>query len=304
VVISPLLRRTFAVSTSTSKANVFSILREAPDFRGLFAEAICMDDDSEHERERIKSGRPVKAIATTKLIQAGVIFQAICLEFGVTENEMRGPARSPNLRAARLEFCRRCEAAEINRPYMATLLNRNLSTIKQFLGLRPQPNSGSRPPLSSSAFEAQLTRGREILGAICAESGFTEEAIRSSAQTGTLPLARREFAHRCKAEKISARAIAELLGRDHTTIYSFSGGLPGSDGNPALGRLPAILQEVCAKYGVTAEALRSRKRSEILISARREFCQRCAAEDVGVTDIANALHRTPRAIYTTLEKDG
>ena len=46
-----------------------------------------MDDDFEHERERVKSGRPVKAIATTKLIQAGVIFQAICLEFGVTENE-------------------------------------------------------------------------------------------------------------------------------------------------------------------------------------------------------------------------
>ena len=45
-----------------------------------------MDDDSEYERERVKvepigatklkSGRPVKAIATTKLIQAGVIFQA------------------------------------------------------------------------------------------------------------------------------------------------------------------------------------------------------------------------------------
>ena len=207
-----------------------------------------MDDESEHQRERVKSGRPVKATAATKLIQACVIFQAICLEFGVTENEMRGQARSPNLRAARLEFCRRCEAAGINRPHMATLLNRNLSTIKQFLGLRPQPNAGSRPPLSDSAFEAQLTRGREILSAICAESGFTEEAIRSSAQTGTLPLARREFAHRCKAENISARAIAELLGRDHTTIYSFSGGLPGSDGNPALGRLPAILQEVCAKY--------------------------------------------------------
>ena len=114
-----------------------------------------MDDDSEYERERgkvepigatkLKNGRPVKAIATTKLIQAGVIFQAICLEFGVTDNEMRGQARSPNLRAARLEFCRRCEAADINRPYMATLLNCNLSTIKQFLGLRPQPNSGSRP---------------------------------------------------------------------------------------------------------------------------------------------------------------
>ena len=270
-----------------------------------------MDDNSEYERERekvdpigatkLKSGRPVKAIATTKLIQAGVIFQAICLEFGVTEDEMRGQSRSPNLRAARLEFCRRCEAADINRPYMATLLNRNLSTIKQFLGLRPQPNAGSRPPLSDSAFEAQLTRGREILRTICAESGFTEETIRSSAQTGTLPLARREFAHRCKAEKISARAIAELLGRDHTTIYSFSGGLPGSDGNPALGRLPAILQEVCAKYGVTADALRTRKLSAVLISARREFCQRCAAEDIGVTDIANALHRTPRAIYTALE---
>jgi hypothetical protein len=106
-----------------------------------------MDDDSEYERERVKSGRPVKAVATTKLIHAGQIFQAICLEFGVTENELRGDARSPNLRAARLEFCRRCEAADINRPYMATLLNRNLSTIKQFLGLRPQPNSGSRPPL-------------------------------------------------------------------------------------------------------------------------------------------------------------
>jgi hypothetical protein len=263
-----------------------------------------MDNDSEYERERVKSGRPVKAIAATKLIQAGVIFQAICLEFGVTEHEMRGQARSPNLRAARLEFCRRCEAAEINRPYMATLLNRNLSTIKQFLGLRPKPNAGSRPPLSSSAFEAQLTRGGEILRAICAESGFTEEAMRSSAQTGTLPLARREFAHRCKAEKISARAIAELLGRDHTTVYSFSGGLPGSDGNPALGRLPAILQDVCAKYDVTADALRTRKLSAVLISARREFCQRCAAEDIGVTDIANALHRTPRAIYTTLENDG
>ena len=187
---------------------------------------------------------------------------------------------------------------------MATLLNRNLSTIKQFLGLRPQPNAGSRPPLSDSAFEAQLTRGREILRAVCAESGFTEETIRSSAQTGTLPLARREFAHRCKAEKISARAIAELLGRDHTTVYSFSGGLPGSDGNLALGRLPAILQEVCAKYGVTADALRTRNLSAVLISARREFCQRCAAEDIGVTDIANALHRTPRAIYTTLENDG
>jgi chromosomal replication initiation ATPase DnaA len=146
-----------------------------------------------------------------------------------------------------------------------------------------------------------LTRGREILQAICAESGFTEEAIRSSAQTGTLPLARREFAHRCKAEKISTRAIADLLGRDHTTIYSFSGGLPGSDGNPALGRLPAILQEVCGKYGVTADALRSRKRSETLISARREFCQRCAAEDIGVTEIANALHRTLRPIYAALE---
>ena len=89
-----------------------------------------MDDDSEYERERVKSGRPVKAIATTKLIHAGVIFQAICLEFGVTENEMRGQARSPNLRAARLEFCRRCAAAKINRPHMATLLNRNLSTIR------------------------------------------------------------------------------------------------------------------------------------------------------------------------------
>ena len=184
---------------------------------------------------------------------------------------------------------------------MATLLDRKLSTIKQFLGLRPHPNAGSRPPLSNSAFEAQLTRGREILRAICAESGFSEEAIRSSAQTGALPLARREFAHRCKAEKISARAIADLLGRDHSTIYSFSGGLPGSDGNPALGRLPAILQEVCTKYGVTADALRSRKRSEILISARREFCQRCAAEDIGITDIANALHRTLRPIYAALE---
>jgi hypothetical protein len=258
-------------------------------------------DDSEYERERVKSGRPIKAIATTKLVHAGQIFQAICLEFGVTEDELRGDARSPNLRAGRLEFCRRCEAAKINRPHMATLLNRNLSTIKQFLGLRRQPNSGSRPPLSSSAFEAQLTRGRAILSAICAESGFTEEAIRSSAQTGTLPLARREFAHRCKADKISARAIAELLGRDHTTIYSFSGGLPGSDGNPALGRLPAILQEVCAKYAVTADALRSSKRSKILISARREFCQRCAAEDIGITEIANALHRTLRPIYAALE---
>jgi len=269
-----------------------------------------MDDNSEYERERVKvepigatklkSGRPAKAIATTKLIQAYEIFQAICLEFGVTVDEMRGQSRSPNLRAARLEFCRRCAAAKINRPHMATLLNRNLSTIKQFLGLRPQPNGGSRPPLSDSAFEAQLTRGREILRAVCAESGFTEETIRSSAQTGTLPLARREFAHRCKAEKISARAIAELLGRDHTTIYSFSGGLPGSDGNPALGRLPAILQEVCAKYGVTAEALRTRKLS-VLISARREFCQRCAAEDISITEIANALHRTLRPIYAALE---
>jgi hypothetical protein len=95
--------------------------------------------------------------------------------------------------------------------------------------------------------------------------------------------------------------LVELLGRDHTTVYSFSGGLPGSDGNPALGRLPAILQDVCAKYDVTADALRTRKLSAVLISARREFCQRCAAEDIGVTDIANALHRTPRAIYTTLE---
>jgi hypothetical protein len=260
-----------------------------------------MDDDSEYERERVKSGRPAKAIAATKLIQAGVIFQAICLEFGVTENELRGDARSTNLRAARLEFCRRCAAAKINRPHMATLLNRNLSTIKQFLGLRPHPNAGSRPPVSDSAFEAQLASGRKILRAICEESGFTEEAIRSSDQTGALPLARREFAHRCKAEKISARAIAELLGRDHTTIYSFSGGLPGSDGNPALGRLPAILQEVCVKYGVTADALRSRKRSAVLISARREFCQRCAAEDIGITDIANALHRTPWTIYAALE---
>jgi hypothetical protein len=270
-----------------------------------------MDDNSKYEREgvkvepigatKLKSGRPVKAIAATKLIHAHQIFQAICIEFGVTENELRGDARSTNLRAARLEFCRRCAAAKINRPHMATLLNRKLSTIKQFLGLRPQPSAGSRPPLSDSAFGAQLTRGREILGAICAESGFTEEAIRSSAQTGTLPLARREFAHRCKAEKISARAIAELIGRHHTTIYSFSGGLAGSDGNPALGRLPAILEEVCAKYGVTADALRSRKRSKILISARREFCQRCAAEDIGITDIANALHRTLRPIYAVLE---
>src|ERR1700677_3436766 len=110
-----------------------------------------MEDDSEHERERVKSGRPVKAIATTKLIHAGQIFQAICLEFRVTENELRGDARSGNLRAARLEFCRRCAAAKINRPYMATLLNRNLSTIKQFLGQRRQPNAGSRPPVSSSA---------------------------------------------------------------------------------------------------------------------------------------------------------
>jgi hypothetical protein len=271
-----------------------------------------MDNDYKNERTRtkvariratkLKVGRPAEAIAATKLIQAGEIFQAICLEFGVTENELRGQARAANLRAARREFCRRCAAAKINRPYMATLLNRNLSSIKQFLGLRRWPNAGSRPPVSTSAFEAQLARGREILGAICAESGFTEEALRSSDRTGTVALARREFDHRCKAEKISARAIAELIGRHHTTIYSFSGGLPGADGNPALGRLPAILQEVCAKYGVTAEALRSRKLSAILISARREFCHRCAAEDIGVTDIANALHRTPRAIYTALDK--
>ena len=88
-----------------------------------------MDDNSEYERERVKvepigatklkSGRPAKAIATTKLIQAYEIFQAICLEFGVTVDEMRGQSRSPNLRAARLEFCRRCAAAKINRPCMA-----------------------------------------------------------------------------------------------------------------------------------------------------------------------------------------
>jgi hypothetical protein len=267
-----------------------------------------MDDDSKFEQERVKvepigatklkSGRPVKAIATTKLIQACEIFQAICLEFGVTENELRGDARSTNLRAARLEFCRRCAVAKINRPYMATLLNRNLSTIKQFLGLRPRPNLGSRPPLSSSAFEAQLARGREILRAVCTESGFTEEALRSSAKSGALALARREFAHRCKGEKISATAIGELLGRDHTTIYSFSGGLPGSDGNPGLGRLPAILEDVCARHGVTADALRSRKKSKILISARRDFYERCAAEDIGVTDIASAVHRTPKARRT------
>ena len=152
-------------------------------------------------------------------------------------------------------------------------LESNLSTIKQFLGLRPERNAGSRPPLSDFAFEGQLTRGREILPAICAESGFTEEAIRSPAKPEPCHLAKREFAHRCKAEKISARAIAELLGRDHTTIYSFSGGLPGFDGNPALGRLPLTPEEVCAKYGVTADALRTRKLSAVLIPARRELSQ-------------------------------
>ncbi len=158
---------------------------------------------------------------------------------------------------------------------MATLLNRSLPTIKHFL---------ASPPLSIYAFEDQLARGGEILREICMEGGLTEEAIRGSSRAGTLPLARREFARRCKAEKISVTAIAELLGRDHTTVYDLTGGLPGSDGNPALGRLHAILQEVCAKYDVTADALRGRTRSEILGSARREFCQRCAAEKIGITE--------------------